>query len=244
MPQFLEGSMPTGLPQAIIFDLDDTLYLERDFVMSGFHAVASWVSRETGVLGFDLTCQSLFNQGQRSKIFDTAVSRHELPIAIVDRLIEIYRNHSPNISLAPDAANYLARAPKTQKYGLITDGHLVTQLAKIRSLKLEPILDFIVCTDAWGKAYWKPHSLSFETIERHFNLNGASLAYVADNPSKDFMTPKSRGWRTVQICRRECVNRFSAPDDEHRAHASATSLLGLDSCLRNIVNSGAEQLLQ
>jgi putative hydrolase of the HAD superfamily len=239
MPRYLEISVPIGIPEAIIFDLDDTLYLERDFVMSGFRAVAKWMSDEIDLHGFDLTCKSLFDNGQRTKIFDTAIIHHKLPVSFLDTLVEIYRNHKPDISLAIDAKKYLATASSKKKFGLITDGHLVTQLAKIKSLNLEQIIDVIICTDVWGKPYWKPHPLSFETIERHFKLSGASLAYVADNPKKDFLTPRGRGWCTVQICRRERVNTFRAPNGEYRAHAILPSLVGLDSCLGKIFEAMA-----
>ena len=36
--------------EAIIFDLDDTLYPERAYVLSGFHAVAVWGKTHLGVV--------------------------------------------------------------------------------------------------------------------------------------------------------------------------------------------------
>ena len=35
--------------KAILFDLDDTLYLEKDFVKSGFKAVASFIQNDNGI---------------------------------------------------------------------------------------------------------------------------------------------------------------------------------------------------
>ena len=37
-------------------------------------------------------------------------------------------------------------------------------------------------------------------------LIGFPLAYVADNPLKDFVTPRARGWWTVQVERPERVH--------------------------------------
>lgn len=39
----------------VIFDLDDTLFLERDFVRSGFAAVGRWMARTIGISNFDRT---------------------------------------------------------------------------------------------------------------------------------------------------------------------------------------------
>ena len=35
--------------KAILFDLDDTLFLEKDFVKSGFKAVASYIHNKNGI---------------------------------------------------------------------------------------------------------------------------------------------------------------------------------------------------
>jgi putative hydrolase of the HAD superfamily len=43
--------MATPTPMLIVFDLDDTLYLERDFARSGFEAAGAWLYRQAGVPG-------------------------------------------------------------------------------------------------------------------------------------------------------------------------------------------------
>jgi hypothetical protein len=39
-------------PQCIVFDLDDTLYLERNYVHSGFRALGEWAKTSLGVPDF------------------------------------------------------------------------------------------------------------------------------------------------------------------------------------------------
>ena len=223
----------------IVFDLDDTLYLERDYALSGFRAAALWFQKEIGIVGFEEICLARFNSGQRSKIFNDAVK--ELDVRgdrkIVERLVEVYRNHSPNISLTEDSSKFFANALGGRRHALITDGQSSTQRAKVNSLGLDRFLDCIIYTGDWGPEYWKPHPRSFETIERHFGLNSQSLAYIADNPVKDFVTPKARGWWTVQIARPERVHVVSAPSDEHRAHATIGSLDILEECLAHLIQN-------
>ena len=58
--------------KAILFDLDDTLYLEKDFVKSGFKSVASFIQNDNGIneeVVYD-RLWSIFNSGEREKIFD------------------------------------------------------------------------------------------------------------------------------------------------------------------------------
>ena len=57
--------------KAILFDLDDTLYLERDFVKSGFKAVASFIQNDNGMDEDIVYCNlwSIFKTGKRRKIY-------------------------------------------------------------------------------------------------------------------------------------------------------------------------------
>ena len=59
----------------VVFDIDDTLYLERDYVRSGFRAVGEHVARSTGVDGFSDLAFALFEQGLRGHIFDETLLR-------------------------------------------------------------------------------------------------------------------------------------------------------------------------
>ena len=58
--------------KAILFDLDDTLYLERDFVKSGFRAVAWWLQQENGLPEKETFTRlwSMFTSGERGDLFD------------------------------------------------------------------------------------------------------------------------------------------------------------------------------
>ena len=38
--------------KAVIFDLDDTLFPERTYVLSGFRAVGDWISETYSIRGF------------------------------------------------------------------------------------------------------------------------------------------------------------------------------------------------
>jgi putative hydrolase of the HAD superfamily len=116
--------------------------------------------------------------------------------------VALYRTHVPTIALASDAAAWLSRHRHSTRLALITDGLAITQTNKIRALGLDRGgIAPLVCTDEWGRQWWKPHPRSFEFVARHFGEPGARCVYVADNPAKDFIAPRALGWRTVQICR-------------------------------------------
>lgn len=217
----------------IIFDLDDTLYLERDFALSGYRAAAAWICENHGIFHFDATCRALLDSGRRQRIFDEALRAHAIGPSpeIVAQLIAIYRGHVPEIVLAPDAAHYFGRCKPGSILGMITDGHLETQQAKVRALGLDRILSNIVFTASFGEGFSKPHPRAFSAMEDWAAQFSRPLVYVADNPRKDFVTARARGWRTIRIARPERVHRVAAPDEAHEAHDLIVSLDELDVCL-------------
>ncbi|WP_373546388.1 hypothetical protein [Chamaesiphon sp.] len=95
--------------KAIVFDLDDTIYPERDFVLNGFRAVAAWASVNLGIsesIGA-ATLFQLYREGVRNNTFDRWLIIHGIATEIVPELLDIYRQHLPNISPFPEAIDLL-----------------------------------------------------------------------------------------------------------------------------------------
>ena len=212
--------MPSLPADRVTFDLDDTLYLERDFAFSGFDAVAAHL----GADGFAATCRALFDSPHRAAIFNEALRRHGVSAEVPD-LVAVYRDHAPQIALCPDAARYLQRGG----FGLITDGPERTQRAKIAALGLARFCDQIIPTGQWPAGFGKPHPRAYQAIVDA--ADGRRCVYVADNAAKDFVTPNRMGWLTVQILRPGRVHDGTAPDAAHAAQVVITSLDQLDAVL-------------
>ncbi len=208
----------------LVFDLDDTLYLERDFAFSGFAHLERWVAEHYGVSGFGPACQNIFTTGDRRKIFNTACALLGLPDSpdFIDRLVQEYRLHVPKIQLSPDAERFLSAA--SHPMGLITDGPERMQRNKIAALKLEQRIAHIRPTGAWPEGFGKPHPRAFEEMES-LAPGGSKMVYVADNPAKDFVTPNAMGWQTVQVLRAGAVHDPNPPD---QAHAAQVRIIDFD----------------
>lgn len=175
-----------------VLDLDDTLYLERDFVRSGFRAVSEWLEHHRAVSGFYECVWDLFQNGIRGRIFDIALEEFNLQEArLLEALVECYRSHNPQISLLPDAYEFLQNCQRDE-LAIITDGLSLTQWNKISGLDLKRMVGKIVVTGDWGQAFWKPHPRAFKEVmgARH----PAECRYIADNPEKDFIAPSTLGW--------------------------------------------------
>lgn len=198
----------------IVLDMDDTLYLERDFARSGFAAVGALLGDAT----FAARAWDLLEAGGRGDIFDRLAPTP----ARVAGMIATYRSHRPAIALAPDAARLLARL---EIAALITDGHEVTQRNKIAALGLSG-LDPVIVTDQWGQEFRKPHPRAFEAVMARHGVRGEDCVYVGDNPAKDFLSPRRLGWRTLRIRRPGGLHEKAEPADA--AHAPDAEIASLD----------------
>lgn len=190
--------------RVIVFDLDDTLYLERDYVLSGLKAVGDWAIANLALHGLGTAMIDRFEVGYRTRLFDEALIELGFHPSerLITRMLAVYRQHRPDIRLADDAAAFLARRHPRTAFAVITDGFLDAQKRKIRALNLyRRGIHLGICTDRWGREGWKPNQRAFRHIESIFGLSGMKYTYVADNPTKDFHAPISLQWDTVRIAR-------------------------------------------
>jgi putative hydrolase of the HAD superfamily len=213
----------------VVFDLDDTLYPERQFAACGFRACARWAKAEFGLDGIDADMMRLLRAGHLGKLF-ALVLEERLPGAHtsehVQSLIGAYRAADAELQLFDDAAWALERYAAMGPLGLITDGTHAMQLKKVRALALEPVFREIVYTDLLGenRAYAKPHARSFELIEAALGPEGDRFVYVGDNPIKDFVAPNARGWMTVQVVREDGIHDVTRVADGGKPQFQLTSL--------------------
>jgi len=184
-----------------VFDIDDTLYLECDYVRSGFEAVGRWAAKWLQIEDFGERCWRSFAAGKRRSVFDEVLletGREPLP-EVVSALVELYRVHMPSISLLADASEALRGISRFASIAAISDGAAVSQSRKAEALELELFAAPIVLTEVLGREFRKPHPRAFQYVERC--LPASVYVYVADNPLKDFEAPKKLGWRTVRVRR-------------------------------------------
>jgi putative hydrolase of the HAD superfamily len=218
------------MASVIVFDLDDTLYLERDFVRSGFAAVDRWVSDRFAISGFFDRAWALFEGGRRGDIFDCALTELTIRVSpeLIRHLIDVYRKHAPSIELAADAEEALAALCPRHTAALLTDGFGTTQARKVLALGLAERLRPIIYTDELGSGMQKPHPQGFLAIQNEFGLPARNFIYVADNPSKDFIGPRGLGWKTVRVRRPEGQYAHLSVGPAQDADKTVTSLRELD----------------
>jgi putative hydrolase of the HAD superfamily len=223
--------MVSGVPtRCVVFDIDDTLYLERDYVRSGFGAVGRWIEVHLGVSGFSDLAWRAFQAGTRGTIFDDVLRELALPSdpELVGSLVTVYREHEPAITMLPDAQHVVDALSHDTTLGVVTDGPLESQRAKARVLAVDDWSSVSVFTSEWGEEYWKPHRRAFEFVEATSGCRGAQCVYLADNPAKDFVAPASMGWSTIRVRRVGSLHeRVPSGDDVQHEVADLDTVLEL-----------------
>ena len=213
-------------PFVIVCDLDDTLYLERDYVASGFLAVGEWAEKQLSLPEFGDVAWALFEAGHRERIFDAALQ--ELGVdenrTLIEQMVAVYRGHKPTIKLQDDFHRFISGGFALGGLALVTDGYREAQQNKIAALDLEELgFSPIVVTDIWGRDYWKPHQRAFLHVDDCFQYRPCSFVYIADNATKDFLAPNQLGWTTVQISRPGGLHRKQPPTADHAPKAHIDS---------------------
>lgn len=218
-------------PTLIAFDLDDTLYKERDFVASGYRAVARaladadaafyydemvHVMTNAPVNPFDSLAEYLVNRSIQQSI------SHDFDIPW---MVATYRNHFPDIK-ADDALAILNELmAKGYRIGIITDGRATTQSNKIKALGLDCLIapENISISEIIGGEKYTP--IPFQRMMK-LNADIKRFIYVGDNPMKDFLWPNRLGWTTVQL-----------NDDGRNVHSQQVSLPSTDYSPRHHIST-------
>ncbi|UCD48983.1 MAG: HAD family hydrolase [Phycisphaerales bacterium] len=200
----------------VIFDLDDTLYDEIDYCRSGFHAVSRVLARLS-----NLSCTAdafaclwkQFTAGNHTATFNAALDELGLACddALIAQLVEVYRSHRPELTLPSESRLALDTLKKSYRLALLTDGYLPAQRLKVLALGLESDFEAIVYTEELGRTCWKPSPVGFETLIKQLNVTPETMAYVADNETKDFVAPNALGMLTIQLRRPARLHTGAAP---------------------------------
>lgn len=172
----------------VVFDLDDTLYPEADYVDSGIRYVCAQISSLCGIDCYE-TIKTHRLEGANLDWLSLACELTGLKPSVKESLLWMYRLHLPDIKLSENCSASLERITSAAlAVAVLTDGRTVTQKLKLASLGLSHYPAYV--SEDYGSA--KPAPDRFQAIQKDFPAE--KYVYVADNVQKDFLGCKPLGW--------------------------------------------------
>lgn len=181
----------------VVFDLDDTLYSEKEYVKSGYDKIAQ---EFPCVQDMSSKLWTAFLEGKKA-IDEVLRAERLLTKENLEKCLNIYRKHIPDIHLYKGVEEMLKRLKKRgKKLGLITDGRPEGQRAKIKALGIEKFFDSVIITDELGGVeYRKPCEKAFVLTSERLGVPLEKCAYIGDNVGKDFIAPKKLGMKSIYL---------------------------------------------
>lgn len=187
--------------RVVVFDLDDTLYKEIDFLKSGYRKVAELVERRHGIdagVVYD-NLLGWYRKGDNPFVILNDYYGIHGPI---DDYLKVYRYHQPTISLTQEVRDTLTTLTRNGAFlGMISDGRVITQRQKISALGLTEWIseDAIIINEE--KVHFKPSRWGYERmmalVAERYPHDKFLYYYVGDNPGKDFVAPNELGWTSI-----------------------------------------------
>jgi putative hydrolase of the HAD superfamily len=177
--------LPTS--KIFVFDLDDTLYSERDFEKSGIEYVYNYFEIK------HISLDSILNNRKNWIDQIINVTNKEITIQMV---LDLYRCHLPAIELYEDSKFFLEMLLSNgYEMSLITDGRSITQRNKLKALGIDYYFKSIVISEEVNSE--KPSEVNYRLVMN--DQPPENYIYIADNPKKDFITPNKLGWTSFCI---------------------------------------------
>ena len=184
----------------IVFDLDEVLYDEKTYVISGFRTVSEFLEKDEAIpkkIIFEYLKRRLKNG--RERIFNDLLDNFRIySQKNLEKCISVYRTHTPKIKLYSDAKDCLKRLKNYPLY-IVTDGNKIVQKNKIKALNLENHIKKIILTSNYELRNSKPSTFCFQKICDMEKTSPTNLVYIGDDPHKDFVGLKREGFKTIRL---------------------------------------------
>lgn len=207
--------------KALIFDLDETVYDEIQYRLSGMSAICHWLE-EQGLIDKAKRAEEIVlyltrRDGWRSgHLLQDMLTRLGLEEDLTSILLKVYREHAPTLTLYKDFIAFMRDFRSDFKLGIITEGLREIQEAKVRALGLHQWFapEHVVITGALSGEPTKLEPRPFVEAEARLACPGQDCLYVGDNPERDFRQPRALGWLTVRLRR----GQYADLPDRGEAH--------------------------
>jgi putative hydrolase of the HAD superfamily len=189
------------MTRALVFDLDDTLYPERQFALSAFAAVAEHVSDHYGIERCRVfrTLTRSFRRGARASAFQAVTSEFNVPASAVNEMTEVYRAHVPSLRLPALSRQVLEQARHSWRVGVLTNGLPAIQRRKVLALGVGDLVDAVIYAQETGSG--KPAETAFRAVCEALGTPATRAVMAGDDPWCDIDGGRRAGLRVIRVLR-------------------------------------------
>ena len=176
--------------EAIIFDLDYTLYDESKFLEK--------VVNDTNIIKKKIKIDYKFRLLSKNIIIDILKKNNSYNKKNSLIIFNDLKKNKVKLKLYKGFLPLLKKLKKDKiKVGILTNGNPLIQKNKIKNLKIKKYFNSIVFSKNLGKE--KPHKKSFLTIMKKIKSNPKKSLFVGDHKDNDIVGAKSIGMKTLWV---------------------------------------------
>ena len=178
---------------AVIFDIDNTLYPEIEYfidVVSAYTPLSIYVNEIRALLGTGFRYNSENILRDVLIYFNLDSTKHQ------NDFFEVYRSVHSNIILDEDTINSLEYLMKNNiKIGILTNGVREVQQNKFKCLNLENYVDGVIYAKSTGEE--KPHKKPFNSICNLLGIPMRNALMIGDDYKNDVLGALNAGMHSV-----------------------------------------------
>jgi putative hydrolase of the HAD superfamily len=190
-------------PTAIVFDLDDTLYRERRYALSGFAAVAQWAGATFGLPAAPVFRElvAALKRGDRARAFQHVCTRFGLDQGEVPRFIDVLRQHQPRLRLSRRVRAAMLTLAAGRPTAILTNGRRHVQARKVDALGVATLVDRVLFAVDYGTGAGKPDPGAFFAVCARLGVHPSDCIFVGNDPIADVAGARAVGMMTVRVGR-------------------------------------------
>jgi HAD superfamily hydrolase (TIGR01549 family) len=210
------------------FDLDNTLYDQRQHIMNVAESAGDWLCRDAGAESDHVRrviLEAWDTLGPTyPKLFDDVLKRLGLLTKErIDAFVRLYHSCVEPLTTYPGIKQLLNCLANKKPLFLLSDGNAQMQRRKLESLGIVPFFEVIVFTAEYGVK--KPSLESFRLVVEQFGFRAQCMLYVGDNPACDIAGASAVGMKTARVL----TGPFRyVPCNEYKATYTLSNILELE----------------
>lgn len=228
--------------EAIILDLEDTLFSRAEWAIPALEHAAAVIGldrhrvwelasnyvREQGHAGANIYNHVLLGCGQS----DSVMNIKALITAVND-----FKPAPSSMQLFPGAIETIIALSGRYKLAILADGPVESQEAIINGLGLKSACSAVIFSDMIaGPGSRRPDPRPYYAAMDALKIRGKNIAFVGDNPIKDFIRAKRLGLLTIRVHTGEYAD-YPYPAEEYAADYDISSI----AVLPDLMTKGAGQ---